>query len=1051
MTRCASCGNEATQDARFCGSCGAPLTVGGPAHETVRKPVTIVFADVIGSTALADRLDPESVWLMMTRYFEAMRSALERHGGTVEKFIGDAVMAVFGIPVVREDDALRAIRAAVEMRDALAELNVELERHWHVSLEARIGVNSGEVVAGDPSGGQLFATGDAVNVAARLEQAAAPGEILIGEQTQRLLDRRVAVERVEPLALKGKGGRVGAFRLLAAEPEAAPTARPRRLPFVGRSAELRLLRNAFKRCAEERACGLITVVGVPGVGKSRLVGEALEAFGADATVVVGRCPPYGEGITYLPLLDIVRQLAPGGRDQLASLVADDPDGELISERVAGAVGLSTARTTSDEAQWAARRLFEALAQRHPLVVVLDDVHWAEPTFLDLVEHVIELARDVPVLMVCLARPELLDTRPSWGSGAQRAAMVQLAALSDDEARTLVENAVSETGVRAENQGRILEVAEGNPLFLEQMLAMHAEDGSELDVPPTIQALLAARIDRLPAHERGVIQRAAVQGRVFSRHALAELVDDLDARTLKEVLAALERRELVHRDRGALGGDDAFRFAHGLVRDAAYQFLRKETRSELHERLAYWLERTAKRRLVEQEELVGFHLEQAYRYREDLGTVGERERGLAAEAAKRLDSSGRRALDRSDVPAAINLLERAAALLSFDNYASAELLPCLGAALLEAGRLAEAERVLDDAARCARTVDDDRLVAHALVEQLSLRVQVDTDAATKEIRRASERLRGIFEPRDDYLGLCKLWRLRGLVHWLAGQAAAADAAWGQAAEYAREAGDRRKAADIACWLASSAYWGPMPVEPAIRRCEAIRDEIRDDRYAHAWTLRPLAQLHAMTGRFAVARRLLEESDAALADLGLTLALVGSQEESVVAMLAGDAALAEQCLRRGYERLGQMGEKAILSTTAAHLAEAIYVQGRYEEAWRFTETSEAAAAPDDVDAQIGWRTVRAKVLAKNGHTKDGETLAREAVALAERTDWLSTRANALADLGEVLRAARRGHEAEEAIRGALTLYELKGNLVAAEKARALSADPATEQDPATEVRT
>src|ERR687897_712097 len=581
MTRCATCG-ETALNARFCGSCGASLTVGGPPHEAVRKTVTTVFGDVTGSTALADRLDPESVWLMMTRYFEAMRSALERHGGTVEKFIGDAVMAVFGIPVVREDDALRAIRAAVEMRDALAELNVELESRWDVSLEARIGVNSGEVVAGDPSRGQAFATGDAVNVAARLEQAAAPGEILIGEETQRLLDGRVAVELVEPLALKGKGGRVAAFRLLAAEPEAAPPARPRRLPLVGRSAELRLLRDVFKRCAEDRACGLITVVGAPGVGKSRLVGGALGGSGAEATVVVGRCPPYGEGITYLPLLDIVRQLAPGGRDQLASLVADDPDGELISERVAGAVGLSTARTTSDEAQWAARRLFEALAQRHPLVVVLDDVHWAEPTFLDLVEHVIELARDVPVLMVCLARPELLDTRPSWGSGAQRAAMVQLAALSDDEARTLVENAVSETGVRAENQGRILDVAEGNPLFLEQMLAMHAEDGSELDVPPTIQALLAARIDRLPAHERGVIQRAAVQGRVFSRHALAELVDDLDARTLKEVLAALERRELVHRDRGALGGGPALPFPHRPVWEAPYQFLPQETRPEPHE-------------------------------------------------------------------------------------------------------------------------------------------------------------------------------------------------------------------------------------------------------------------------------------------------------------------------------------------------------------------------------------------------------------------------------------------------------------------------------------
>ena len=1035
MTKCVTCGNDAVENARFCPSCGTPLVSQDKAADTVRKTVTVVFADVAGSTALAESLDPESVRQVMGRYFETMRRLLERHAGTVEKFIGDAVMAVFGIPVVHEDDALRAVKAAVEMRGALAALNAELESRWGVTIAVRIGVNSGEVVAGDPSRGQAFATGDAVNLAARLEEAAAPGEILIGETTRRLVGPGVAVSEVEPLSLKGKSADVRAFRVLTVGPD--PTAAPPavRVPFVGRDAELRLLSETFERCIDERRCRLVTVLGAPGIGKSRLVAEALHRFGARTKFVVGRCPPYGEGITYLPLLDIVRQLAPSGVAELASLVASDEDARLIADRVAGAVGLAPTRGASEETQWAVGRMFEALARRGPLVVVLDDIQWAEPTFLDLVEHVLGLVRGVPLLIICLARPELVDARPSWGLGRQSGVTtVELDPLSEDESRELLERALTGSGVRGEARKRALDAAEGNPLFLEHMLALADDDAADVGVPPTIQALLSARIDRLPPTERGVIQRAAVQGRVFSRRALAELLSNEERVTLDEVLPALERRQLVRPDHGALGGDDGFRFAHALIRDAAYGFLPKEARSQLHERLARWLEQAGNGPTAALEEVVGYHLEQAYRNRADLGPVGARERALAVEAAKRLEASGQRALDRSDAPAAINLLERAAALGSNDDPARAELLPCLAAALIEAGRLSRAKDVVEDAVGTARTLRDERLEAHARLEEVSLQVQVDSEAAMRQIRRDGERSRRIFEAHGDDLGLCKLWRLRGMLHWLEGCCAPADAAWGQAAEYARLAADRRKRADIACWLVSSAFLGPVAVRFAIRRCEAIRKDIRDDRYAYGSTLRPLAALHAMAGRFAVARRLLDDSNALLEELGVTIALAASHEEAFVLMVSGEVAAAERCLRLGYERLEEMGEKAVLSSTAADLADAIYTQGRFDEANYFTEASEAAAAPNDVAAQMGWRRVRAKIVAKDGHTEEAERLASEAVALAGQTDWLSMHGDALADLGEVLQEAGRRAEAREATRQALALYEQKGNSVAADRTRA-----------------
>jgi predicted ATPase/class 3 adenylate cyclase len=1034
MAVCGGCGRFGPDDARFCSACGSPLAAAPLFDRSARKTVTVVFADIAGSTELGDRLDPETVRQVMSRYFRTTRRVLERHGGTVEKFIGDAVMSVFGIPVVHEDDALRATRAAVEMAGSLGTLNKELERRWDVSLEVRIGVNTGEVVTGDPSGGQGFATGDAINLAARLQQAAAPGEILIGETTRRLVGDHVTVAEVAPLLVKGKRGPVNAARVLAVSSD-TPSAIAGS-PFVGREEELRLLRDAFERCVAERTCRLVTVLGVPGIGKSRLVREALEEVRTAAGIVVGRCPPYGEGITYLPLLDIVRQLAPGGAADLTALVEGEDEGALIADRVAGAVGLSTTSAPTAETNWAVRKLFEALARHRPLVVVLDDLHWAEPTFLDLLEHVARSARDVPLLVVCLARPELLDARPAWQAPSDNAAMVRLEPLAEREAAALLERALRARVLDERSGRRALEAAEGNPLFLEQLLAIQAEHGEELDVPPTVQAVLAARIDRLPPGERTVVQRASVQGRAFSRRALAELVGGRDLATLDAALGALQRRELIQRDPRAFGGDDGLRFSHGLIRDAAYRFLPKETRSELHERLATWLDRAAEQPLAEQEEVVGYHLEQAYHYRAELGRVGARERVLGAEAARRLDSSGRRAFARSDLPAAVKLLERAEVLLSRDDRARAELLPSLGAALTEAGRLSEADQVLVAAIDCARVNEDERLEAHAVVEQLFLRIQVDTEKAITEARQLGERLQASFEANQDARGLCKLWRLRALVHWLEGKCLAADAAWARAAEYARETGDDRERAEILSWMASSAFIGPTPVGEAVRRCEAILEQVREDRRSAAATLYPLAGLYAMTGRFDAARERLDMACRTLEDLGfITLTSSFALFDGYVEILATDLVRAEERVRLGLSRLEEMGERAFVSSLAALLAEILYRQGRHEEAKRFVDRSEETAAPDDLAAQITWRTVRAKILATAGRLVDAESDARGAVSLAEKTDWSAYHAAACTALGEVLRARGRPVEAELAIRKSIHLYQEKGNIVAAEGAHAL----------------
>ena len=538
MPICANCGRDSDGDFAFCPHCGSPRSATGSEH---RKVVSLLFCDVVGSTALGETVDPETLRVMLARYFERMKAIVESHGGSVEKFIGDAVMAVFGVPAVHEDDALRACRAAVEMREAFPELGVE----------GRIGINTGEVVTGTE---ERLATGDAVNVAARLQQAAAPGEVLIGEATLTFVHDAAETEPAEPLQLKGKSQAVHAHRLVAVleAPE-----RSHDSVFVGRDAELALIQNSWERAQSEQGCELLTIVGDPGIGKSRLVAEGVAEI--DARTVRGRCLPYGEGITYWPVAEVIQQLG---------TLPEDP---AAAAAIRSLLGESGQGTSAEDIAWAFRKLLE---QEAPLVVVFDDIQWGEESFLDLVEGIALLSTAAPILLACMARPELVDRRPQWP------VTMRLEPLSDDAAGELI-GAVSD-----EMRGRIMEAAGGNPLFLTEMLVM-AEDDSTVEVPATLKALLSARIDQLDPGERSVLERGAIEGELFHRGAVQALAPDEPQITPR--LASLVRRDLIRPDRAQIPGDDGFRFRHLLIRDAAYDALPKGTRAELHEHFADWLE------------------------------------------------------------------------------------------------------------------------------------------------------------------------------------------------------------------------------------------------------------------------------------------------------------------------------------------------------------------------------------------------------------------------------------------------------------------------------
>jgi class 3 adenylate cyclase len=976
---CASCGHQNSEGAKFCEECGFSFAP-APAREQ-RKTVTVLFCDVTGSTSLGESVDPEALRGLLARYFERMKAIVERHGGTVEKFIGDAVMAVFGVPVLHEDDALRAVRAAAEMRDALPELGVQ----------CRIGVTTGEVVTGTD---ERLVTGDAVNVAARLEQAAPPGEVLVGAPTYALVGDAAEVELVEPLELKGKAEPVSAYRLVRVRdaPERRHEAR-----FVGRERELAILREAWARAQAEKRCELVTVVGDAGVGKSRLVAELLASI--EATVVRGRCLPYGEGITYWPVVEVLKQL-----DLL-------PEDEAAAEAIRSLLGETEATTSADEIAWAFRKTLEQAARERPLALVFDDIQWSEETFLDLIEHVALLSSGAPILLLAIARPELSERRPTWP------VTLRLEPLGDEDVEQLIPERIS-----AELREKIARAAGGNPLFIGEMLAIAQDAEGDVSVPPTLQALLAARLDQLETTERSVLERGAVEGEIFHRGAVQALAPE--ETDVMPRLAALVRKELVRPDKTQLAGEDGFRFRHLLIRDAAYDALPKATRATLHERFASWLAEHGAG-LVELDEILGYHLEQALRYNSELGLPGNHE--LATAARSRLGAAGGRAYLRSDYDAEVSLLERAVTLLAPD-----ELDLALEAELVEAlyltGNLVEAIARARSIAERASAAGDRVGELCGKIKEGTIRLFLEPEGATEHLATLAEQALPVFHAAGDDLALYIGYHALSQVANVRAQMDAKLEAAERAFVHAQRAGLPHL--ELAA-RASARFFGTTPVSDLLAWLDEQEERGGLDNLVRQYRALALAML----GRFDEARAILGQVRAELAERGggMALALATGHESVDLELLAGDPAAAVAFGEEGCRLFDEQGERGFLSTAAGKLARALYVLDRLEEADAWAGRAAELGASDDMSTQMLWRQARAKVRARRGEHAEAGRLAREAVAMSEETDMLDAQGDVYADLADVLLLAGKPEESRAALEQALDRYQRKGNLVSTQRAQ------------------
>jgi class 3 adenylate cyclase len=1001
------------------------VLVAEPVREA-RKTVTVLFCDVTGSTELGEQLDPESLRRVMARYFEVAKDVVERHGGTVEKFIGDAVMAVFGVPAVHEDDALRAVRAAAELREALDELNAELAESYGTRLELRTGVNTGEVVTGTE---ERLATGDAVNVAARLEHAAQPGEVLLGEETLRLVKDRVEAEPVGPLELKGKAGRVPAFRLIAVTTE--PGAGRPTVPMVGRDRQRQLLDDAFANVVGERSCHLFTILGTAGVGKSRLVAEFLASLDG-ATVVGGRCLSYGEGISYWPVTSAVKELLGPSQDEALAELGYDSARARTLEPI---LGREIVASSPEEIAWAVRKLFEAAAVAGPLVVVFDDLHWGEPVFLDLVEHIADFSRDAPILLLCMARPELLDRRSAWGGGKLNATNVLLEPLAPDETQELIERLLAGAEIDESLRDRILEAAGGNPLFVGEMLAMLAERGdgngsAEIAVPPTIQALLASRLDQLDDAERRVLERGAVEGQVFHRGAVVALAPEegpVDGR-----LMTLVRKDLVRPDRSLFVGDDAFRFRHLLIRDAAYEALPKAMRAELHERFADWLEQNAPG-LVELDEIVGYHLEQAYTYRSELGPLDDDARALAPRAGKRLFAAAKRAFDRSDLPAAESLAPRSMALMQSGSAAKREGLLLLSRVLLAVGDHEAATKALRELSASAELDGDQRARNKARLVELELGIEHDRTAwmgeALVTVKEAETELARL----GDDEGVAWAAMLEGIFLSWVGTTGAAEKSWARALEHAERAGSSGRVAETLIWRCWALWWGPTHAREGIEQANEIIEHAAGHPAVEGIATIVRGCLKGFQGAIDEGLQELREGRARLDDIGVRQGVGTAMIEADLELAAGNPAAAAAVLQESYEFMSKTAETGYIATIVDFRAMAALDLGRDDEALALADEVLRIASLDDFEPHVKQGCVRARVLARRGERDAAAEAIRAAVAWAEATDFLTVRQYAAVSLAEVERLAGRPDGERAALEEALRLAEQKGEILTAGRVR------------------
>lgn len=1049
----------------------------------VRKVVTIIFADLIGSTALHERLDPESVSRLMERYYGAMRAAVDAHGGTVVKLMGDGVMAAFGVQRVGEDDAIRAVRAGVAMQDAFREL---ARREPTASLPAvasggepagvvglRVGINTGEVVV---SADHADVVGDPVNVAARLQAEAHDGEVVIGESTRRLVAARVTLAALGSFALKGRAEAMKAYRVESLDPAVATST----AELVGRDDELARLLAVCDAAVARPAARLAVLLGSPGLGKSRLIEEVTGRLGGAASVVTASCDAAG-GATFAPVAAALRKffhLEAGASPSAvqATIAAAITVTDAERGRIAGGIAalLAESPASPEETFFVIRRLLAALAAARPVVLAIDDLHWAEPLLLDLVEHLVQWGSGTPLAVLVGARPELRDLRSSLVTpGGLVSEVVTLTGLDAGAAMRLAANVIGAADLPAAVAAKVLATSEGNPLFVRELVRMLVDEGAierqgerwivganlaALEMPPTIHALLAARIERLAPAERTVLERAAVVGRHFSRSAVAALLSrngsgslagasgegpELDAR-----LEALRRTELIERDSGWFLGEPVLRFHHVLIRDAAYRRLLKGTRAELHEHLADWIEAQVLD-APEHDETIGWHLEQAHQHRRELGLSGggsgshvgpldAQGTALGARAARRLAAAGRRALERDDVPLAASLLGRAIDCLDRDDPARADLALDWCEALLAAGDVIAARNAIDELARVVP--DPSGLTTNSLTtNNLSARLRawhtcftgqltvLTAPQALHETATAVAAAAEALASLDDAAGEAKAHFVHALALARLGRVGGCEAALDRALAAARRAGDRRRANTVLAIAPLAALWGPSPVTRASGRCLDVVRVLRITQGApavEAVALSCQAVLEALRGRSEAARRMLAAARKMVEDLGITHRLLEADVfGGLIDLLEGDATGAERSLRRACDGLRDLGLGIDAARAAALLARALLAQDRIAEAEALSHESEALAG-DDLKAAIAWRGVRAEALARRGEHAAATELAQAAVAIAAATDALLDHADARLALAAALRAAGRGRDADAEARRAIELWEAKG---------------------------
>jgi class 3 adenylate cyclase/tetratricopeptide (TPR) repeat protein len=1000
-----------------------------------RKRISILFIDIVGSTTLAERLDPEALRQIMDSYFTCCVAAIEEHGGVVEKFIGDAVMAAFGATVAHEDDALRAVRAADGSLSALRELSARLAATHQVSLEARCGICSGDAVVITSDSGDFRVLGDVTNTASRLQTAAAPGEIMIETDTALMVRGEVAIEQVPPLHLKGKAQPVAAWRVT--QPIRAVDDGPafRETPFLGRDDELDELEHSYRRVLRQRQVRLVTILGTPGLGKSRLIREFLATLPDDQAIVLSaRCPAYGRGTTYTPLVEMLSSY-PGGLAALNAVLLGDPDlGSRAAHSLASITGHAVesgpadrpALTGVEEIAWAVRHVLDVIVKSRPVIMVWEDLHWAAPTLLDLIDDIAAWLVDAPVLLLCVARPELLETRSSWGGGKASALTVELGPLTTEQSMALVSELIMQQDVLAHSgddmPGRVAVQCDGNPLFAELMLDVFAEVAPGSSIPPTIHAVLGARLDQLPDAERQVLEMAAVAGREFSLDeatAMTETYSQITGAETDRLLGRLVRRRILDRS-----GAGSFRFNQALLRDTAYSTTPKVRRERLHMFLAERLSHSAPLADAAPDDSLAFayHMEAACMLGRDLRPGDSSLPALASAAADVLIGEGMHALGRRDLPGAGALLERARQLLPADDarHTSLALYICdAGISLGDERRSLAALAVAETALAGSRRNGIACRIQRAIV---TLRLGLAAPGAVaEEVRALAAELAD--DPADD-LGWCRLHQLEAYLHLAAERAALADEQLRLALTRARALNSAYEEDRLLCAICEVAQWAPVPVKTALDFCGTLVSRFADIRALLLPIIVTRARLNALAGDLDSARQGAATAKAYVGDLHLDLADAAVLELSgFVESLAGDHAKAEEHYRRALDALRAGHRTVDAQSIEVEIARELLSQGRDDAAG---EVLGQILSRGDLGlrTRIVVNSLSARLAARRGAHEEALGYARQAMDLSEGVDDLRLSAETLFILSIVQHDAGRTEAAVGSATAALDRYTAKG---------------------------